>query len=169
MELGVSDFLKDLMAGPGRSLLFALWLLAGVVSASAQTSAPTPTATATVTAAPDPITFGYAVERGDLRTVTRWLDEGLNPDYEAAQVGTGLMVAAWYGRVEMMALFVERGADLRRSNRNGEQALQLAAWEDTSKPSGGCSSTARRSSGRVTTGGRCTTRCSTVTRNSPRS
>lgn len=128
MELGVSDFLKYLMAGPGRSLLFALWLLAGVVSASAQTSAPTPTATATVTAAPDPITFGYAVERGDLRTVTRWLDEGLNPDYEAAQVGTGLMVAAWYGRVEMMALFVERGADLRRSNRNGEQALQLAAW-----------------------------------------
>ena len=76
MELGVSDFLKYLMAGPGRSLLFALWLLAGVVSASAQTSAPTPTATATVTAAPDPITFGYAVERGDLRTVTRWLDEG---------------------------------------------------------------------------------------------
>jgi ankyrin repeat protein len=32
------------------------------------------------------------------------------------------MVAAWYGHIEMMALFVERGADLRRSNRNGEQA-----------------------------------------------
>ncbi len=24
---------------------------------------------------PDPITFEYAIERGDLRTVERWLDE----------------------------------------------------------------------------------------------
>jgi hypothetical protein len=78
--------------------------------------------------APDPITFEYAVERGDLRTVKRWLDEGLNPEYQAAHIGTGLMVAAWYGQIEMMALFVERGADLRRTNRHGEQALQLAAW-----------------------------------------
>ena len=70
--------------------------------------------------APDPITFGYAVERGDLRTVKRWLDDGLNPEYQAAQIGTGLMVAAWYGNIEMMALFVERGADVRRSNRNGD-------------------------------------------------
>ncbi len=85
-------------------------------------------ASAQTTAPPDPITFGYAVERGDLDTVTGWLDEGLDPEYEAAHIGTGLMVAAWYGHIELMALFVERGADLRRSNRNGEQALQLAAW-----------------------------------------
>lgn len=77
---------------------------------------------------PDPITFEYAVERGDLRTVKRWLDEGLNPEYQAAHIGTGLMVAAWYGQIDMMALFVERGADLRQTNRHGEQALQLAAW-----------------------------------------
>lgn len=77
---------------------------------------------------PDPFTFEYAVERGDLRTVKRWLDQGLNPEYEAAHVGTGLMLAAWYGNVEMMALFVERGADVRRVNRHGEQPLQLAAW-----------------------------------------
>ena len=79
-------------------------------------------------ALPDPVGFGYAVERGDLVTVKRWLDEGLDPEYQAAQVGTGLMVAAWNGNVEMMALFVDRGANPRRSNRNGEQALQLAAW-----------------------------------------
>jgi hypothetical protein len=100
----------------GRWLLLVCCLLAG--TASAQMS----------TASPDPITFGFAVERGDLRTVTRWLDEGLDPEYQAAHIGTGLMVAAWYGHIEMMALFVERGADVRRSNRNGEQALQLAAW-----------------------------------------
>jgi ankyrin repeat protein len=79
-------------------------------------------------ATPDPTSFGLAVERGDRKTVERWLDEGLDPDYEAAQLGSGLLVAAWHGRIEMMALFVERGADIRRSNRNGEQALQLAAW-----------------------------------------
>lgn len=79
-------------------------------------------------ASPDPLTFGYAVERGDVVKVRAWLDEGLDPDYEAAHIGTGLMIAAWYGRIELMELFVARGADLRRSNRYGEQALQLAAW-----------------------------------------
>jgi uncharacterized protein len=79
-------------------------------------------------ATPDPIEFGFAVERGDLRTVQRWLDEGLNPEFQADKVGTGLMIAAWNGNLEMMKLFVERGANPRRANRNGEQPLQLAAW-----------------------------------------
>jgi hypothetical protein len=100
----------------GRWLFLLCWLVAGSAAAQMPTSAP------------DPITFGYAVERGDLSTVTRWLDEGLDPEYEAAHIGTGLMVAAWYGHIELMALFVDRGADPRRANRNGEQALQLAAW-----------------------------------------
>lgn len=38
------------------------------------------------------------------------------------------MSAAWHGNIEMMKLFVERGANPRRANRNGEQPLQLAAW-----------------------------------------
>lgn len=78
--------------------------------------------------APDPIDFGATVERGDLRRVTRWLDEGLDPEYQASHIGTGLMVAAWNGNIEMMALFVARGANPRRANRNGEQPVQLAAW-----------------------------------------
>lgn len=78
--------------------------------------------------APDPVQFGFAVERGDLRLVQRWLDEGLSPEYEADRVGTGLMIAAWNGNVEMMALFIARGADPKSSNRHGEQPLQLAAW-----------------------------------------
>lgn len=77
---------------------------------------------------PDPIEFGITVERGDTRTVKRWLDEGLDPEYQADKLGTGLMIAAWNGNIDMMALFVERGANPRRSNRNGEQPLQLAAW-----------------------------------------
>jgi hypothetical protein len=79
-------------------------------------------------AVPDPIEFGIAVERGDTRTVKRWLDEGLDPEYQADKLGTGLMIAAWNGSIEMMALFIERGANPRRANRNGEQPLQLAAW-----------------------------------------
>lgn len=96
--------------------ILCCWALACLIVTSAQA------------VPPDPITFEYAIERDDLRTVRRWLDEGLPPDYQAAHIGTGLMVAAWHGRIELMALFVERGADLQRSNRHGEQALQLAAW-----------------------------------------
>ncbi len=105
---------KPLIKPRGCWALLLCCLLAAPVSAEASV--------------PDPITFEYAVERGDLRTVKRWLDEGLNPEYQAAHIGTGLMVAAWYGQIDMMALFVERGADLRQTNRHGEQALQLAAW-----------------------------------------
>lgn len=104
--------MRVVWAGTCRWLL--LWLLVGAVWAQAP--------------APDPITFEYTVERGNLRAVKRWLDDGLDPEYQAAHIGSGLMVAAWYGNIEMMALFVERGADVRRTNRNGEQALQLAAW-----------------------------------------
>lgn len=79
-------------------------------------------------AMPDPTRFEIVVESGDLKTVKAWLDEGLDPEYQAAHIGTGLMVAAWHGNVEMMALFVARGANPRRANRNGEQPVQLAAW-----------------------------------------
>lgn len=85
-------------------------------------------AAAAPAALPDPITFGLAVERGDQRLVSRWLDEGLAPDFVADRIGTGLMIAAWNGDIAMMELFLSRGADLARANRNGEQALQLAAW-----------------------------------------
>ena len=79
-------------------------------------------------AVPDPITFSWTIERDDVSKVRAWLDEGLDPDYQGGQLGSGLMIAAWHGRIDMMALFVERGANPRRANRNGEQPLQLAAW-----------------------------------------
>ena len=79
-------------------------------------------------ALPDPVAFSWAVERGDVAKVRGWLDEGLDPEFQGQQIGTGLMSAAWHGNIEMMQLFLERGANPRRANRNGEQALQLAAW-----------------------------------------
>jgi hypothetical protein len=79
-------------------------------------------------ASPDPVAFGIAVENGDRRSIEKWLDEGMPPDFVADRIGTGLMIAAWNGNIEMMELFVRRGANPRRANRNGEQAIQLAAW-----------------------------------------
>ena len=79
-------------------------------------------------ALPDPMAFSWAVEKGDISAVSKWLDEGLDPEFQGSQFGTGLMNAAWHGDIEMMKLFVARGANPRRANRNGEQPLQLAAW-----------------------------------------
>lgn len=82
-------------------------------------------------AAPEvsPVTFGLAIERGDVDQARRWLDGGLPVDFVGDRVGTGLMIAAWEGNVRMMELFVQRGARLDAVNRNGEQALQLADFK----------------------------------------
>jgi hypothetical protein len=79
-------------------------------------------------ALPDPVQYGVALERGDVKAVRAWLDEGLPPDYLADRIGTGLMIAAWEGNIELMTLFVSRGANINRTNANGEQALMFAAW-----------------------------------------
>ena len=102
----------QLITRSSRALFFVLYLFAG----------------ATWAALPDPITFSWAIERNDIGKVTAWLDEGLNPEFQTNQLGSGLMIAAWHGNIPMMTLFLERGANVRRANRNGEQPLQLAAW-----------------------------------------
>lgn len=76
-----------------------------------------------------PVTFGVAIERGDVDQAQRWLDEGMPVDFVGDRVGTGLMIAAWEGNVRMMELFHQRGARLDAVNKNGEQALQLAAFK----------------------------------------
>jgi hypothetical protein len=77
---------------------------------------------------PDPVTFGVRIESGDLAQAREWLDAGLDPDYVADRIGTGLMIASWYGNLPMMRLFLERGADVNRSNLFDEQAIMHAAW-----------------------------------------
>ena len=81
-------------------------------------------------AQPDPVEFAWAVEQNNLKKVRAWLEEGLDPEYQGKEIGTGLMIAAWYGHIPMMALFVEHGANPRRANRHGEQPIQLAAWNN---------------------------------------
>ena len=101
------------MTSGGRALLLAFCLFACAAQAEL----------------PNPNSFAWAVERGDVKKVKEWFDEGLDPEFVGSQLGTVLMIAAWNGNVEMMALFVERGANPRRANKNGEQPLQLAAWK----------------------------------------
>ena len=78
--------------GAGLPLILGLALLA----APALTSA----------AAPDPVKFGVAIEVGDTRSAKAWLEEGLDPNFLADRIGTGLMIAAWEGNIAMMELFV---------------------------------------------------------------
>jgi uncharacterized protein len=79
-------------------------------------------------AAPDPTAFGARIELRDLAQARAWLGAGLDPDYAADRIGTGLMIAAWNGDLAMMELFAAHGADLNRANRAGERALMHAAY-----------------------------------------
>lgn len=79
-------------------------------------------------ALPDPVAFTINMELGDLRQAERWLDEGMSPDFMGSRIGTGLMIAAWESKLDLMRLFVARGADVNKMNANGESAIALAAW-----------------------------------------
>lgn len=81
-------------------------------------------------ALPDPVKFSVTLEVGDIAAAKRWLDEGLDPNFEGTQIGTGLMIGAWEGNIPLMELFLARGADIHRVNRFGETALMLAAWKN---------------------------------------
>ena len=78
--------------------------------------------------APDAATYGNRVEMGDIAQLRKWLDAGLNPDFLADRIGTGLMIAAWRGDIPMMELLVARGADVNKVNALGESALLHASW-----------------------------------------
>jgi hypothetical protein len=77
---------------------------------------------------PSPTTFVNNMELGDLRQAEAWLDAGLPPDFMGSRIGSGLMIGAWEGNLDLMRLFLSRGADINRMNDNGESAIVLAAW-----------------------------------------
>ncbi len=79
-------------------------------------------------ALPTPTAFVNNMELGDLRQAEAWLDAGLSPDFMGSRIGSGLMIGAWEGNIDMMRLFISRGADINRMNGNGETAIILAAW-----------------------------------------
>ena len=78
---------------------------------------------------PDAVEFGRVIELGDVAKARAWLDAGLSPDFEGKPIGTGLMIAAWNGKLPMMAHVVEGGADINQSNALGEQGQLNEAWK----------------------------------------
>jgi hypothetical protein len=80
-------------------------------------------------ALPDPVLFGVTLELGNIGAARAWLDAGLDPNFAADRVGTGVMLGAWEGNIAMMDLFLQHGANINATNATGEQALQLAAWK----------------------------------------
>jgi len=77
---------------------------------------------------PDAAAYGVHLEMSDLPQVRAWLDAGLDPEFLADRIGTGLMFSAWFGDIPMMELLVSRGADVNKANALGERALMHAAW-----------------------------------------
>lgn len=80
-------------------------------------------------ALPSPLSFTISMELGDIGQAKRWLEAGLPADFMGSRVGSGLMIGAWEGNLELMRFFLENGADINKINSNGESALALAAWK----------------------------------------
>ncbi len=77
---------------------------------------------------PSPTAFSVSMELGDIRQATAWLDAGLPPDFMGSRIGSGLMIGAWEGNIDLMRLFISRGADINVLSSNGESPLVMAAW-----------------------------------------
>ena len=81
-------------------------------------------------APPDPASFGARMEAGDLAKAREWLEAGLDPDYVAGRIGTGLMIAAWNGDLAMMKLFLDAPGNViaaRLESSSGHALLDDAA------------------------------------------
>ena len=68
----------------------------------------------------------HAVHKNQLGTAKALLDAGADVDRAAPSGMTPLMMAAGYGNTEMVALLVAHRADLRKKNKDGESAYDLA-------------------------------------------
>ena len=77
---------------------------------------------------PTPTAFTVSMELGDIGQASAWLDAGLPPDFMGSRIGSGLMIGAWEGNLDLMRLFISRGADINAMNGNGESPIVMAAW-----------------------------------------
>ena len=92
-----------------------IWPVANLAGAADEAVLPTPTA------------FAVNMELGDLGQAEAWLDAGLPPDFLGSRIGSGLMIGAWENNLDLMRLFLSRGADINQVNSNGETPIVLAA------------------------------------------
>jgi len=67
------------------------------------------------------------IKRGDIGSLIRSIDCGLNPNLSNRFAWTLLMLAAVQGNMAIGSELVYRGADINATNNFGESALSLAA------------------------------------------
>ena len=68
-----------------------------------------------------------AVARGDLNTLQRALESGLDSDVRESNGNTPLIVAAMFGQTDLVRLLIENKAALDVQNNDGATALFVAA------------------------------------------
>lgn len=71
--------------------------------------------------------FLRAVEEGDARVVSEFLGKGIDPNTSDQGGHTALMIASRLGHESLVALLVERKADLLRRSPQGDSALMMAS------------------------------------------
>lgn len=69
-----------------------------------------------------------AAWRGDIVTVERLLNKGVNPNSRTTIGQTALDSASLKGHIEVVKLLIERGANVNATNNDGGTALMSAAW-----------------------------------------
>ena len=84
---------------------------------------------------PDPVRFAVRMEAGDVDQARVWLDAGLDPDFLGSRIGSGLMIGAWEGNIELMRLFLSRGADILQETKDA--AIRKFHEKQRGKPPGG--------------------------------
>lgn len=67
-----------------------------------------------------------AASRGDIAAVTAYLDQGMDVDAAISSGDTALMRAAGWGRLDVIQLLLDRGADTNRVDANGYSAVTYA-------------------------------------------
>ncbi len=68
-----------------------------------------------------------AVARGDLGTLQQALDAGVDPDVLEPNGATPLIVAAMFGRTELVRFLIDNEASLDIQNNDGATALHVAS------------------------------------------
>lgn len=73
--------------------------------------------------------FLRAVEKGDARVISEFLGKGIDPNTADKGGHTALMIASRLGHESLVALLVDRKADLMRLSPQGDSALMMASLQ----------------------------------------
>lgn len=68
-----------------------------------------------------------AVENGEIKTVSGWLDRGLDVNTTDKLGNTILMLATRFGHRDMVTMLIERKAQVQRRSPAGDSALMMAS------------------------------------------